>query len=994
MLEVLIRQLRLRAGEGRLLAAMGGFLFLTAAAETFLSGVRNALFLDVFEPERIPEVMIVAAIVSAMAAVAFASIMEHFSRRTMAVGLMVVLSVGFLASFLAFKQNDQSAFAIYVGVAAAEVLLLTHAWDYMGDLVTGRQAKRLLPLAGGVASIAIVVAGLTLGPLAVAVSTEGILLLSALLITGSLGFLWMVPEPERPELEESQPVTGGAIRSFTARATRGFGRLWSHPLLRLLAGATILLVLMSTLIDVQWKIAVQTHYEGAEIARIFGLLEAAIGVGALTLQLLSARVLFPRLGISGANLLQAGSVALLAVGFAVFGTLLAIASLRFLDEALGEAIEKPAQQVTLIPFPPRTKNAAFATLDGVLRPLAQAGGALLALFLLTRFPNSPPWVTAGIGAASFLVLTGHRRRYLSTLEEALSRHLLNLRALGAGLLSVDKDMLQVVDRFLEDEDPMVVVFALSLLRDLSARETATRALPILRHPTPDVRKAAVTVLGSLQEDPGRNVHRHLAARLKEEEDPEVLGALLVAMASLGHSFAETDLGPFIEHPEPAVRRAALTAMARWHPEAVRETLQRLLESGGRREREAALAVVGALGYENFLPAVASAVLEDELRTAALSALSSFGATALPAIDRLLGRRDLPLPVRRTLVTTLAGIEEPEAREMLLQLVGHQTLGPAALTSLRRLRSSGAMRPVEPKTLRDLLRAEVERGARYALLGAALATQYDDYELGFVVEEMEELRIRHVRRVFSLLTLCYHNPEGLAQAETAILSGDQRRQSNGLEYLEGRLEPADATVVVPLAEWDPGEALAPLWELTPEAPRCIESPLEVLAGDDRWWPRALSRYAGNIISGGEAMIPLIEKVMLLKGSELFRGFPGDELAGVAEIASEQHAEKGELIFEQGDVGDAYYLVVQGAVSILRDGLEIAVLGPREGFGEMAILDHDTRSASVQAAEPTTLLVIDRDSFDQMVERNPAIARGIYRVLTQRLRSTLARVAGGN
>jgi CRP-like cAMP-binding protein len=46
------------------------------------------------------------------------------------------------------------------------------------------------------------------------------------------------------------------------------------------------------------------------------------------------------------------------------------------------------------------------------------------------------------------------------------------------------------------------------------------------------------------------------------------------------------------------------------------------------------------------------------------------------------------------------------------------------------------------------------------------------------------------------------------------------------------------------------------------------------------------------------------------------------------------------------------------------------------------------------QPTTLLVLDRNSFDQLVERNPAIARGIYRVLTQRLRSTLARVAAGH
>jgi CRP-like cAMP-binding protein len=61
--------------------------------------------------------------------------------------------------------------------------------------------------------------------------------------------------------------------------------------------------------------------------------------------------------------------------------------------------------------------------------------------------------------------------------------------------------------------------------------------------------------------------------------------------------------------------------------------------------------------------------------------------------------------------------------------------------------------------------------------------------------------------------------------------------------------------------------------------------------------------------------------------------------------------------------------------------------------MAILDRETRSATATATVPTTLLKLDRDAFDQVVEQNPAVARGIYRVLTERLRNTLARVAAG-
>jgi hypothetical protein len=435
-------------------------------------------------------------------------------------------------------------------------------------------------------------------------------------------------------------------------------------------------------------------------------------------------------------------------------------------------------------------------------------------------------------------------------------------------------------------------------------------------------------------------------------------------------------------------------MAEWSPDAVQRHLESMLSEGEAKDREAALSLVGTLGYENFLPVVANAVVDDGLRTAALSALSAFGAVALPTLDRLLSRKELPVPVRRTLVTTLASVDDPEARLMLLRLVEHDELGPAALTSLRRLRATGAMPPADPGTLRHLLRAEVERSARYALVSAGLERTDLAGQAIFVTKEMEELRIRHLHRALAVLSLAY-DAEGLAKAESAVFSDDAARRSNALEYLEGVLATEDAALAVPLAEWGRGEPLQPLERLTLQSRRALNAPLDVLGEDERWWPRALSRYAAGLTEGeDDSMIPLIEKVMLLKGSELFRGFPGDELAGIAELATEKHVESGDIVFHQGDPGDAYYLVVRGAVSIVRDGQELAVLETREGFGEMAILDQDTRSATARAVQPTTLLVLDRNSFDQLVERNPAIARGIYRVLTQRLRSTLARVAAGH
>jgi CRP-like cAMP-binding protein len=62
------------------------------------------------------------------------------------------------------------------------------------------------------------------------------------------------------------------------------------------------------------------------------------------------------------------------------------------------------------------------------------------------------------------------------------------------------------------------------------------------------------------------------------------------------------------------------------------------------------------------------------------------------------------------------------------------------------------------------------------------------------------------------------------------------------------------------------------------------------------------------------------------------------------------------------------------------------------GEPA-LDRDARFATATAEVATTLLALDRDSFNRAIEQNPVVARGVYRVLTARLGNTLAQVAAG-
>jgi len=138
-----------------------------------------------------------------------------------------------------------------------------------------------------------------------------------------------------------------------------------------------------------------------------------------------------------------------------------------------------------------------------------------------------------------------------------------------------------------------------------------------------------------------------------------------------------------------------------------------------------------------------------------------------------------------------------------------------------------------------------------------------------------------------------------------------------------------------------------------------------------------------------MLTTIEKVLFLKGVSIFKEIPGEVLSQIAQIAEEVQIEKGTRIFEEGEPGDSLYLIVRGGVRVHKGTREVAVLGEGECFGEMAILDNEPRSASITALEDVQLLRIWSDDFYEMLADRVEIARGIFKVLSRRLRQAIGR-----
>lgn len=145
----------------------------------------------------------------------------------------------------------------------------------------------------------------------------------------------------------------------------------------------------------------------------------------------------------------------------------------------------------------------------------------------------------------------------------------------------------------------------------------------------------------------------------------------------------------------------------------------------------------------------------------------------------------------------------------------------------------------------------------------------------------------------------------------------------------------------------------------------------------------------------------ETVSLLGGLDVFSALAPPELEQVAQVAVPRSYERREVVFREGDSGDTCYVVKEGAVSVYREQrvagdagaprtIALAELRAGAMFGELAMFDHETRSATVEALEPTTVVALLSGDVQRLLREHPDIVLKLIAALSARLRSANERL----
>jgi CRP-like cAMP-binding protein len=139
---------------------------------------------------------------------------------------------------------------------------------------------------------------------------------------------------------------------------------------------------------------------------------------------------------------------------------------------------------------------------------------------------------------------------------------------------------------------------------------------------------------------------------------------------------------------------------------------------------------------------------------------------------------------------------------------------------------------------------------------------------------------------------------------------------------------------------------------------------------------------------------IERVAVLHRVPLFRDVPGHTLVAVARLLEEVRVEPGTTFIERGAVEDWLYVIADGKVRVHLDSRVLGEPGAGSVVGELAVLAPAPRSAWVTAVEPTLLLRLRREPFEELLDDRPEIARAVISTLARMLQASADQGVGAS
>ena len=518
----------------------------------------------------------------------------------------------------------------------------------------------------------------------------------------------------------------------------------------------------------------------------------------------------------------------------------------------------------------------------------------------------------------------------------------------------------------------------------------------------------------------------LAAYLDHPQD-DLRRAAAIGLLTTGAPAAEAKVSAAVASPDAAERTWAAQVLGESGRPALHPLLHPLLEDADSAVRRAALVAASRVRAPELWPVVALSLAERSFAGAAATALGNGGRAAVAALDDTFWR-SRSAHARVHIVRVWGRIGGPEAVARLEERLRFPD-ARVRYEVMRALRACGyhAQGPAAVR-IEESLRFEAEDAAWKLAVRRDLGTATELTHVGAALER----EVDGARQRLLLLLSFILDAHAIRRAADSLAHENRDRRAYALEMLDVTLPAEWRTRLMPMfEELTLEQRLARLSEIFPQETHAagdrlkellrqppgrlaswtvasvlhasvglqVEGAADALPGDvgENTMLREAADWARSSAPRGHdgaaarrrgrpAMLT-IEKVILLKGVHMFMEASDEIVTDVASIVEEVEVPRGEVVIEKGAPGDSMYVIVEGRVRVYDGERTIVELGPRDIFGELALLDPEPRFASVSAETDTRLLRLDREAFLELMEGNIEIVRGVLHVLCERLRSSM-------
>jgi ATP/ADP translocase len=605
-------------------------------------------------------------------------------------------------------------------------------------------------------------------------------------------------------------------------------------------------------------------------------------------------------------------------------------------------------------------------------------------------------------------------------------------------------------RSLEFIAPDLQIRVLEHLADCQFREALPDIQTLTDSGQPAVQVAALRSLGEFRRtdaDQQRAIAQHIARFLKSRHAP-VRGAAVIALLQGDQPLnrrapAYLALRGMVHSRDLAMRMCAAHAIRDLRRP---ELLNLLLELARSKNLEVRYEAVQALGYAGdgvVVPTLIEYLTDEKLGLQAYDAIVRLGKISLDSLHTAVPRADAAHLVR--IVECMGKIADPASAPVLGQLIARlaqerQPLATAAaVQALGTIQQhvtlehpddypevlAGLITEDMRDTLREVLEVNLARMNRDDVQRQVLSGVKNAHARVLLLDALERESRERENLALEILELL-SDPGMVRTAAAGLRSNHRRAIAESVELLEG-VGPEGAEVAALFEARYLGEEIVPPG-LSPALPL-----QEILNEPQHPWTIAAALYAAGELKLRK-LIPVIrkhrddpdllvranvglalrrmderppreisrkeiaeaerfmERILFLRSVPLFADIQSDDLKLLNRITHTMTMRKKQIVFRENDEGDALYIMLSGKVRLLKgEDTEILTLKERECFGEMAIIDREPRSATVQVLEPGELMVIEREKFQALLAEHPRLVFALLKTMSRRLRETANRFA---